>query len=177
MKHLRTFESFSYRINEENENIDKKAIESEVQNKFDEATPEEKEKLRAELEDFASKHGLSFEDLKDSDKVQSALEKVKESLNEGFFGDKLSQFKNWIGGFLFKVGLGGMVATIIGTATAAGIVGEYGMQNPQMQSTFGISVGIAFGISALALIIGGTIPGKGKEIAQNMGSGAAAGRR
>jgi hypothetical protein len=177
MRYLRTFESFSVKINEENETIDKQAIENEIQTKFEESTPEEKEKIKAELESFAKKHGLSLEDLKDENKVQAALEKVKESLNEGFFGDKLAQFKNWIGGFLVKAGLVGMAATIIGTATATGIIGEYGMQNPQTQATFGVTVGIALGVSVLALIIGGTIPGKGKEIAQNLGAGAAAGRR
>lgn len=177
MRYLRTFESFSVKINEENETIDKQAIGNEIQTKFEESTPEEKEKIKAELESFAKKHGLSLEDLKDENKVQAALEKVKESLNEGFFGDKLAQFKNWIGGFLFKLGLGGMAATIIGTATAVGMVGEVGMQNPQIQATFGVTVGIAFGISALALIIGGSIPGEGRTMAQNTGAGAAAGRR
>lgn len=177
MKYLKKFESFSGKINEENETIDKQAIESEIQNKFDEATPEQKEKLKSELENFAAKHGLSFEDLKDEAKVQAALKGVKESINEGFFGDKLSQFKNWIGGFLVKVGLVGFAATIVGAGTAAGIVGEIGMQNAQIQSTFGMAVGIAFGVSTLALIVGGLMPGKGRDIAQNLGSGAAAGRR
>jgi hypothetical protein len=177
MKHLRTFESFSGKINEENETIDKQAIETEVQAKFEEASPEEKEQVRAELEAFAKKHGLSFEDLKDTDKVQAALESISESLNEGWFGDKWSQFKNWIGGFLVKVGLVGYASTIIGAATATGIIGEVGMQNPDIQATMGLSVGIAFAISTLAYVLGSSLPGEGKEMAKNIGSGAGAGRR
>lgn len=177
MRYLRTFESFSFKINEENETIDKQAIENEIRTKFEESTPEEKEKMRVELENFAKKHGLSLEDLKDASKVQSALEEVKESLNEGFFGDKLAQFKNWIGGFLVKAGLVGYVATIIGAATATGVIGEAGMQNPDIQATMGLSVGIAFAVSSLAYILGSSLPGEGKEIAKNLGGGAAAGRR
>ena len=178
MKHLRTFESFSGKINEENETIEKQAIEAEIKNKVGEASPEEKEEMIAGLEDFASKHGLSLEDLKDASKVQAALEKVQESaLNEGWFGDKWGQFKNWIGGFLVKAGLVGFVATIVGAATAAGVVGEAGMQNPDIQATMGLSVGIAFAISTLTYVLGSALPGEGKEIAKNLGSGAAAGRR
>lgn len=174
MKHIKTFESFS---NEDNENIDKNAIQDEIQTKFDECTIEEKEKIKIELEKFASKNGLSFEDLKDVDKVQSVLGNIKESINENWIGDKLSQFKNWIGGFLLKVGLTGFVSTIIGSATATGIIGEVGMQNPETQSTFAFIAGTSFAISALAVIVGGSMPGKGKEMAQNIGSGSAAGRR
>lgn len=178
MRYLRTFESFSVKINEENETIDKQAIENEIQTKLEESTPEEKEEIKAGLEEFAKKHGLSLEDLKDSSKVQAALEKVQESaLNEGWFGDKLNQFKNWIGGFLIKAGLVGYVATIVGAATATGIIGEAGMQNPDIQATMGLSVGIAFAVSTLAYILGSTLPGEGKEIAKNLGGGAAAGRR
>jgi hypothetical protein len=177
MKHLRTFESFSVKINEENETIDKQAIETEIQTKFEEVSPEEKEQIKSELEDFASKHGLSFEDLKDADKVQAALERVQESLNEGWFGDKWGQFKNWIGGFLVKVGLIGSAATIIGAATAVGVIGEAGMQNPDIQATMGLSVGIAFAVSILAYTIGASLPGEGKKIASNLGSGASAGRK
>lgn len=177
MKYLRKFESFSVKINENEETIDRESIKDEVMKKYEQSTPEEKEQISSDLESFAENHGLTLEDLKDSSKVQAALENIKESLNEGWFGDKWNQFKNWIGGFLVKAGLTGMAATIVGAATASGIIGETAMQKSDIAVPFGITVGVALAISTLAFAIGASLPGEGKEIAKNIGSGAASGRR
>ena len=51
------------------------------------------------------------------------------------------------------------------------------MNNPAIQSQFGIWVGSAFAISTLVYIIGAFLPGEGRDIARNLGTGAAAGRK
>ena len=178
MRYLRTFESFSFNENASVElpEESKVEIENKVEEEVAKLSPEQIEETKAQLEEFASKNGLTYEDLQDPKKVEAALAKYAET-NESWIGDKLSQLKNWMGGFLVKLGLTGFVSTIVGAATAAGIVGDAGMNNPAIQSQFGIWVGSAFAISTLVYIIGASLPGEGKDIARNLGTGAAAGRK
>ncbi len=178
MRYLKTFESFSFNENASVElpEESKVAIENKVEEEVSKLTPEQMEEAKAQLEEFAAKNGLTFEDLQDPKKVEAVLAKHAPA-NESWLGDKWSQFKNWIGGFLVKLGLTGLVSTIIGASTAVGIVGEAGMRSAETQSQFGIWVGAAFAISTLVYTIGAHLPGEGKKIAQNLGTGAAAGRR
>ena len=179
MRYLRTFESFSFNENASVElpEESKVEIENKIEEEVSKLTPEQIEETKAQLEEFASKNGLTYEDLQDPKKVEAALSKYAETANESWIGDKWSQFKNWIGSFLVKLGLTGFVSTIVGAATAAGIVGEAGMNNPAIQSQFGIWVGASFAISTLVYIIGAHLPGEGRNIARSLGTGAAAGRK
>jgi hypothetical protein len=178
MRYLKTFESFSFNENASVElpEESKVAIENKVEEEVSKLTPEQMEEARIQLEDFAAKNGLTFEDLKDPKKVEAVLAKHAPA-NESWLGDKWNQFKNWIGGFLVKLGFTGLVSTVIGASTAAGIIGDAGMNNPAIQSEFGIWVGASLAISTLVYFIGAHLPGEGKKIAQNIGTGAAAGRK
>jgi hypothetical protein len=198
MKYLKTFESYSVNENDKKD-VDpsyiltpevKSNIENKVQEEFAKLTPDQVEKVEDQLEDFAKKHGLSYEDLQDVDALSAALsdEITKsfglfmqmfneeewsdddESTNESWLGDKFNKFKKWIGGFLVKLGLVGFAGTIIGAATAVSVVGESAMKNPEVSGPIAVGILSAFAISTLAYTIGASIPGEGKRIAQDIGS-------
>lgn len=179
MRYLKTFESYS--INENNSVLpeeSKAKIEQSVKDEVAKLTPEQIEETKGQLEDFAAKHGLTYDDLQDTEKLAKILEpEVDLPANESWLGDKWKQFKNWIGGFLVKLGLVGFVSTVVGSATAVGIVGEAAMRNPEISAPIGIATGIAFAISTLAYTIGASLPGEGKELARGMGSVAGKSRR
>ncbi len=178
MRYLKTFESYSLNENTSVElpEESKEAIENKIKEEVAKLSPEQLEEVKVQLEEFAAKNGLTAGDLEDPKKIEEIFVKNAQS-NESWLGDKWNQFKNWIGGFLVKLGLTGFVSTVIGATTAAGIVGEAGMNNPAIQSQFGMYVGAAFAISTLVYTIGAYLPGEGKTIARNLGSGAAAGRK
>lgn len=179
MRYLKTFESYSVNENASVLPEESKAkIEQSVQDEVAKLSPEQIEEAKSQLEDFAAKHGLTYEDLKDTEKLASVLEpEVDVPANESWFGDKWKQFKNWIGGFLVKLGLVGFVSTVVGSATAVGIVGEQAMRNPEISGPIGIATGIAFAISTLVYTIGAHLPGEGKEIARGLGDVAGKSRR
>ena len=159
MKYLKTFESYSTNENtpentpEMTEEI-KSEIEQKVEDQLSNLSPEELEELNYQLEEFASKHGLSMEDLKDSKKVEEVL-KGLQGTNESWLGDKWNQFKSWIGGFLFKIGLGGFITTILGTAISTGVLTEfYGMTDVGAGKEVGPYALLGFGLSAIAVVVG-----------------------
>ncbi len=98
MRYLKTFESFSFNENASVElpEESKVAIENKVEEEVSKLTPEQMEEAKAQLEEFAAKNGLTFEDLQDPKKVEAVLAKHAPA-NESWLGDKWSQFKNWIG--------------------------------------------------------------------------------
>ncbi len=155
MKYIKTFESFSFNENAGAEISEetKAKIESEIQAEVEKLSPEKVEEVRAQLEEFASKHGLTMEDLQDTKKVEDIVMEHSEA-NESWLGDKWNQFKSWIGGFLFKLGLGGLAATILGTGIAHGVLEYQGVGEITAGKMVGPYAGVAFGISALALIVG-----------------------
>jgi hypothetical protein len=181
MKYLKTFESYS--VNESAEVLTaevKSNIENKVKEEVAKLTPAQMEEVKAQLEDFAQDHGLSFEDLHDVDALSKVLaEEAKEELpaNESWLSDKFGSFKKWIGGFLVKLGLVGFASTIVGAATAVSIAGESAMRNPEVSGPIGIGILSAFAISTLAYSIGASIPGEGKKIAQELGSAAGRAKR
>lgn len=182
MKYLKTFESYSVNENAEVLTAEVKSnIENKIKEEVAKLSPAQTEEVKAQLEDFAAEHGLSFEDLKDAEALAKVLtpevEKSDLPANESWLGDRFNQFKKWIGGFLIKLGLVGFASTIIGAATAVSIVGESAMRNPEVSGPIGMGVGIAFAISLLAYSVGATIPGEGREMARNIGSAAGRAKR
>lgn len=155
MKYIKTFESFSFNENAGAEISEeaKAKIESEIQAEVEKLSPEKIEEVRAQLEDFATKHGLSFEDLQDVKIVEEIVMEHSEA-NESWLGDKWNQFKSWIGGFLFKLGLGGFAATILGSAVAHGVLEYQGVGEVTAGKMVGPYAGVAIGVSALAMIVG-----------------------
>lgn len=155
MKYIKTFESFSFNENAGAEISEeaKAKIESEIQMEVEKLSPEKMEEVKAQLEEFAAKHGLTFEDLQDTKKVEEIIMEHSEA-NESWLGDKWNQFKSWIGGFLFKLGIGGFVSTIIGAAVAHGVLEYQGVGEITSGKMIGPYVGVAIGISALAMIVG-----------------------
>lgn len=178
MKYLKTFESYS--INENNSELPeevKSSIEKEMEEQVSKLSPEKMEELKKELQDFASKHGLSTEDLEDPKRIEEILAIYSET-NESWLGDKWNQFKSWIGGFLFKVGLGGFVSSIIGTCVASGVLDYQGVGEIAAGKMVGPYAAAAFGISALAILIGHFTSSKADKAWQaEMGKIAAKSRR
>ena len=178
MKYLKTFESYS--INEsDDKSVLTPEVKSNIENKVKEEvaklSPAQMEEVKAQLEDFAQEHGLSFEDLQDVDALSAVLsEEAKDELpaNESWLGDKFGSFKKWIGGFLVKLGLIGHASTIIGAATVVSVVGEAAMKNPEVSDPIAIGILSAFAISTLVYAIGSSIPGEGKRISQDLGRDA-----
>lgn len=155
MKYLKTFESFSFNENAGAELPEeaKAKIESEITAEVEKLSPEKIEEVKAQLEEFASKHGLTLEDLQDVKKVEAIVMEHAET-NESWLGDKWNQFKSWIGGFLFKLGLGGFVATIIGAVVGHGVLDYQGVGEITAGKMMGPYVATAFGISMLAMVVG-----------------------
>ena len=155
MKYIKTFESFSFNENAGDElpSEVKDKIESGIQAEVEKLSPEKIEEVRAQLEEFASKHGLTLEDLQDVKKVEEIVMEHSET-NESWLGDKWNQFKSWIGGFLFKLGIGGFIATIIGTGVAHGILEYQGVGEETAGKMVGPYAGVAIGISFLAILVG-----------------------
>jgi hypothetical protein len=179
MKYLKTFESYS--INESDDKAIltpevKSNIENKVKEEIAKLSPAQMEEVKDQLEDFAKKHGLSYDDLQDVDKLSKVLAPELEAAdipsNESWLSDKFASFKKWIGGFLVKLGLIGHASTIIGAATAVTITGEEAMKNPEVSGPIAIGILSAFAISTLLYAIGASIPGKGREIAQQLGRDA-----
>lgn len=116
MKYLKTFEGFSI-----NENEGASAVEAEVAKKIEELSPEEQEKLKGELVEFADRLGLDPSELADKEKVESALQAqgdiTLESLgvNEGI-SEWWGRVKSKISALLTGLGLTGIVGGIITTA-------------------------------------------------------------
>ena len=82
MKYIKTFESFSFNENAGDElpSEVKDKIESGIQAEVEKLSPEKIEEVRAQLEEFATKHGLTFEDLQDVNKLirDHSLSKVRD---------------------------------------------------------------------------------------------------
>jgi hypothetical protein len=155
MKYIKTFESFSFNENAGAELPEeaKAKIETDITAEVEKLSPEKLEEVKAQLEEFASKHGLTLEDLQDVKKVEAIVMEHAET-NESWLGDKWNQFKSWIGGFLFKLGLGGLVSTIIGAAVASGVLDYQGFSDEAAGKIMGPYVATAFGVSFLAIIVG-----------------------
>ena len=109
--------------------------------KLSEMSAKDKEAAAKELVQFAKKHGIQNpDDLKDSKKVEASLQKdpaageannqkvvadaveqgkelvgesLKYQINENWLMDKLKQAGNWLAKWLWKIGLGMVIAAII----------------------------------------------------------------
>lgn len=185
MKYLKTFESYSVNENQGEHVTDlppdvKENIEKKVQEEAAKLTPEQMEEAKVQLEDFAAKHGLTFDELKNNpEKLAAILAKTdlpELPTNEGI-KETFMKIKEKLGGFLIKLGLVGFASTIIGAATATAVVGEAAMRNPEVGGPIGMAVGAAFAVSMLCYIIGASVPGEGRQMAKDIGRNASNARR
>lgn len=169
MKYVKPFELYESQVFESE-------IAADLQNKLKSLKPEEKEKLKSELEAFASKLDLSPEDLGDPHKVVDALSKNKDIakiMNESeftigeeeLFEGAWEKFKTWyqkkktkIGEWMAKMGglsiLGGMITSGIGTELdePARMMLRAGQTlDPNSVTVIG---GIAFAVGLAAVIVG-----------------------
>lgn len=162
--------------------------------KLSEMSAKDKEAAAKELVQFAKKHGIQNpDDLKDSKKVEASLQKdpaskeannqevvadaveqatelvgesLKYQINEGWLLDKLKQAGNWLTKWLWKIGIGMIIAALI-----IGILVSFGSLAPIVASVSIIVSFATLGIGGLINQVWGD-----NEIA-GVASAAAAARR
>jgi len=184
MKYVKPFELYESQVFESE-------IAADLQNKLKSLKPEEKEKLKSELEAFASKLDLSPEDLGDPHKVFDALSKNKDivkimnesefTIGEELFEGSWEKYKTWyqkkkakIGKWMAKMGglwiLGGMLTTGIDLELEepARMMLRAGQTlDPNSVTVIG---GIAFAVGVAAVIVGLSQAGALKAAAKAAGS-------
>lgn len=160
MRYLKTFEGFKINENQSSEEVVKQKIES--------LSPEEKEKLTSELNNLATKLGLSAEEMTDTEKVAAALAEKQGELKESVINEGIGQdIKEWWGRvknsfykWLTRIGVGGVILSIASAAIGAEMqsqatnLADYvpdATVNPNAAVVIG---GVAFVISTAALILG-----------------------
>lgn len=162
MKYIKDFNRFS--INERKSN--ELRVEKMVRQKIDSMSEKDKEAVKSELMKMSYKLGLSLEEIIDPYKVAKVLaskqDQIKiesDSFNESL-GSWWDRFKNKFYSWLSKLGVVGIISSIITTAIGSGFQEEFAdladyapnsVVNPNTAVVIG---GIAFVISLTATLIG-----------------------
>lgn len=160
MKYLKKFESFGL------SESDEASAEKVIKQKIESMSAEDKEKAKSELISMADKLGLSPEEMTDPHKVGAALASKQSgiklesiSINEGLV-DLWNRVKNNVFSWMSKLGIAGVIVSIITTAIGASFqetatnLADYvpdSVVNPNKAVIIG---GIAFVISLTAMLIG-----------------------
>lgn len=168
-------------------------IKKMVNDKVSKMSDKDKDAAAKELVQFAKRNHLNPDDLKDPKKVEAAIqgdpaskeannkevvsdaveqatelvgESLKYQINEGWLLDKLKQAGNWLAKWLWKIGLGMVIASliiavIVSVASLSGIIAS-------------VAICVAFATTAIGGILNQNFGDN--EIAA-VGSAAAAARR